>query len=97
MFSSFEGDFRTRPTVSIRGSNKIQTKEELLNKTREERKKREVLTEIKQYSHFRALRALQRSLRLPGGCVQLKLNLFLQSKEVILWSIVLSFLWEFLK
>ena len=49
------------------------------------------------YSHLRALRALQRSLRLPGGCVQLKLNLFLHSKEVILWSIVLSFLWEFLK
>ena len=42
MHNSFEGDFRRKPQVSIRGSSKVESKEELLIRAQQERQKREV-------------------------------------------------------
>ena len=41
-FSSFDGTYRRTPTVSIRGSSKSETREQLLERAQKERQKREV-------------------------------------------------------
>jgi len=43
MFNSFEGDFRRKPTVSMRGSSTAESKEQLLLKAQQERKRREAV------------------------------------------------------
>jgi hypothetical protein len=44
MFSkgNFEGEYRSRPTVSIRGATRGESKEELLHRAHQERAAREV-------------------------------------------------------
>ena len=42
MFNNFDGDFRRKPVVSIRGASKKENKEELLQRTQKERNQREV-------------------------------------------------------
>jgi ubiquitin-protein ligase E3 C len=42
MFHGFNGEFRRKPEVSIRGASKKETKEELLRRAQLERSKREV-------------------------------------------------------
>ena len=39
---NFDGQFRTTPTVSIRGATKSESKEQLLRRAHEERQRREV-------------------------------------------------------
>ena len=39
---NFDGQFRTRPTVSIRGATKSETREDLIRRAQEERSNREV-------------------------------------------------------
>ena len=41
MFNSFDGDFRRRPIVSIRGASKKESKAELLERAQRERSERE--------------------------------------------------------
>ena len=41
MFNSFDGDFRRRPIVSIRGASKKESKAELLERAQRERNERE--------------------------------------------------------
>jgi ubiquitin-protein ligase E3 C len=43
MFNNFDGDFRRRPVVSIRGASKKESKAELLERTQRERNQREVI------------------------------------------------------
>lgn len=42
MFHSFDGEFRRKPVVSIRGASKKESKEELLHRAQRERSQREV-------------------------------------------------------
>ena len=42
MFTGFNGEFRRRPDVSIRGASKKESKETLVKRAQEERQKREV-------------------------------------------------------
>jgi hypothetical protein len=48
MFSkgNFEGEYRSRPTVSIRGATRGESKEELLHRAHQERAAREVSSRI---------------------------------------------------
>ena len=42
MFHGFNGEFRRRPQVNIRGASKKESKEDLVKRAKEERQRREV-------------------------------------------------------
>ena len=51
---NFDGQFRTKPSVSIRGATKSESKEQLLKRVHDERLNREVPTfyeKIQNYCH----------------------------------------------